>query len=492
MMGYNGFHSILFAFRHSLEPAFPCVPHLSVAGHVVRTLAQRTASIWISFPGIFQTMIVPDSDCIGIGVTHTPGIDAHAEHTEIAEKEIRESDVILFVMDNADTFDNALVYRAIVDILDMGKPLAVVINQKNVDDEEDDNIPVPVRPSVKRIVGKVSLNLETQGQRNGAQLVAQRKNFLGIFPANGLMACGAKQLFDEGERELYLDISGISDLRNALDTTVARSQQVYMLQTPLINLRDTLRQAAEFFQAAPIYGEKQQMARNREMLLLSRQRLRDRLLANGLRKIEAALEQVKSAAANGQPVEDPGQRLNEELNGLLREAAEQEQVVLKTELDIGTMPEHRLSAAEAAEVSDEESDFRFVSLAPALPIIVDLPEISIPVIVLLSIADAIADFFRRRQREEEATRRAAIESQERLANYYRWLNELRDQESKMKAGYEKLVNDFLVQTYDSKLAELDQALAEVDSGCAAHTKALRELERLQLQVGDELISLAVY
>ncbi len=62
----------------------------------------------------------------------------------------------------------------------------------------------------------------------------------------------------------------------------------------------------------------------------------------------------------------------------------------------------------------------------------------------------------------------------------------------MKTGYEKLVNDLLVQTYDSKLAELDQALAEVDSGYAAHTKALRELERLQLQVGNALISLAVY
>lgn len=44
----------------------------------------------------------------------TPGINAQDEHTQIAEGEIRKSDVVLFVVDNADTFDTEQVYRAIV------------------------------------------------------------------------------------------------------------------------------------------------------------------------------------------------------------------------------------------------------------------------------------------------------------------------------------------------------------------------------------------
>lgn len=64
--------------------------------------------------------------------------------------EIRRSDIVLFVMDNADTFDNALVYQAIIDILKSGKPLAIVINQKNVDETEDPNIPVPKQKSMQK------------------------------------------------------------------------------------------------------------------------------------------------------------------------------------------------------------------------------------------------------------------------------------------------------------------------------------------------------
>jgi Na+(H+)/acetate symporter ActP len=33
---YSRFCSFLFAFRHSLKTAFPCIPLLSVAGYVVR------------------------------------------------------------------------------------------------------------------------------------------------------------------------------------------------------------------------------------------------------------------------------------------------------------------------------------------------------------------------------------------------------------------------------------------------------------------------
>lgn len=177
----------------------------------------------------------------------TPGIDAHDDHTRTAEGAIQKSDVILFVMDNADTFDNALVYKAILDILDKGKPLAVVINQKNVDEDEDPNTPVPEQRFMQKIVGKVSVNLELQGKKHGSELVAQRKNFLGIFSVNAFMAYSAKDLSGVQDRELMCNLSGITSLKNALESGIRRSQQLYMLQTPMIQLRDILRQAAAEF-----------------------------------------------------------------------------------------------------------------------------------------------------------------------------------------------------------------------------------------------------
>ena len=43
---YSRFCSFLFAFRHSLKTAFPCIPLLSVAGYVVR----NPCGTWVSSP----------------------------------------------------------------------------------------------------------------------------------------------------------------------------------------------------------------------------------------------------------------------------------------------------------------------------------------------------------------------------------------------------------------------------------------------------------
>lgn len=420
----------------------------------------------------------------GYTLIDTPGINAHAEHTEIAESEIRLSDVILFVMDNADTFDTELVYDAIVKILKMGKPLAIVINQKNVDTNEDANIPVPVRASILTIAGKVSSNLSQYAARCGVQL-EKGACFLGIYPVNARNALKAREKTG-ADAERVLERNGISSLRNALNITIRRSEVVYMLRTPLINLRDNLRQAMERYQATSIYGEKQDLAKNRESLLASRQRLRDRLLNDGLRKIEAVLDEVKAAAANGQAAEGTEQKLNEALNALLSEAAKQEQAILQTEVKLEAMPEYQPDAVSTPE-GKKTNDADLGEFLENFPIIIDVPglPVPIPVPLIVKFLKALGELILGKS-DKDAERR----SQEQLASYYRWLNELRDQEIKIKATYEKTVNDFLQQAYDPQLAQIDQSLAEVDSGCAEHTKNLRAMERLMLRVGDEMISLS--
>lgn len=427
----------------------------------------------------------------GYTLIDTPGINAHAEHTEIAEKEIRQSDVILFIMDNADTFDNAIVYQAIVDILKMGKPLAVVLNQKNVDEDEDPGIPVPDRKAIQTIVGEVSSNLERQGAKNGMQIVGKANNFLGIFPVNAFTAFMAGECPRE-ERDMLYKASGVLSLRNALNETIRRSEYVYMLRTPLINLRDILREAIKTYQATAIYGEKQQLAENRESLLASRQRLRDRLMADGLRKIEAILEEVKTAAASGQTITGVDKRLNSELNTLLKEVAEQERAILQTEIKVDAMTDYRAVTPDGSTRPAQEDDSALLGdLAQIVAYVIDKAPIPLPTPLPLSIITAavrlIFYLFKNDRLEDDPGR----QSQERLADYYRWLNEFRDQEIKIKATYEKSVNDFLTQFYDQQLTKIDQSLAEVDCGCAEHTKNLRSMEALLLKAGDELVALSI-
>lgn len=432
----------------------------------------------------------------GYILTDTPGIDAHAKHTEIAENEILSSDVILFVMDNADTFDNALVYRAILHILDMGKPLAVIVNQKNVDGNDDRRLPVPMRASIKNIMGKVTMNLEEQGRNSGSGLVANRQNFLGVFPVNAQNALDAKDSPKE-VWELLLDLSGINELKAALENSLRHSQQVYVLQTPLIALRDIFVQAIHTFQNAAIYGEKQQMAENREKLLASRHRLRDRLFTEGQLRIDAVIEEVKVAAGNGQAVENVSEKLSQSLNALLQEAVQQENTVLRLELHIESMPCYQPGAdgVLVTAASEDTADDFGTWLAASTAALTTIPPIMIgpipiPLNVIIAIgAGLLAIFQSQERREQQRAQQEVAESQEKLANYYRWLNELQAQTVKIEADYEKHVNDFLEQFYDRNLAELDRTLAEIDEDCMQHTQKLKELEQFRTRLGDEMVSL---
>ena len=89
----------------------------------------------------------------GYTLIDTPGIDVQDEHTRIAAKEIEQIDLILFAMDNADTFDNAVVYQAIIDILCIGKALAGVLNQKNVNEDETE---IPVFGQKSRLIAEAA------------------------------------------------------------------------------------------------------------------------------------------------------------------------------------------------------------------------------------------------------------------------------------------------------------------------------------------------
>lgn len=67
----------------------------------------------------------------GFKIVDTPGINGPDEHWIISENEIKKHDVILFVVDDSDTFDSLLVSQEIVRIVELKKPLILVMNIKN-------------------------------------------------------------------------------------------------------------------------------------------------------------------------------------------------------------------------------------------------------------------------------------------------------------------------------------------------------------------------
>ena len=67
----------------------------------------------------------------GYTIADTPGVGAPIEHEEVTNEAIRKADVVLFVMTNAGSFEKKENYVRMKDIIDAGKKIIIVINDKS-------------------------------------------------------------------------------------------------------------------------------------------------------------------------------------------------------------------------------------------------------------------------------------------------------------------------------------------------------------------------
>ncbi len=302
---------------------------------LINALCQKAVAEVGDVPTTAAIQTVPYA---GYTLVDTPGINAKEEHTNIAVKEIDHSDLVLFVVDNGDGFERKIVAQAVIEIMRRGKAVAVVINQKNVSDDEDMSLRVSDQPSIRGVYNKVLENLNRQARSEGIPQLEDSKLFLGIFPVNAQMAFDASEAASE-DATLLQECSGIQSLVNAMDKSIRSSSAVRMLLTPVTFLREKLKEGLQEYQNSSIFGEQEKYARERQILAESRQRTGDRLKAEGLRKIEAAFEEIQARAADGQSVDSISARLQQELTDLIKSVAAQESELVSVNLKKLELPE---------------------------------------------------------------------------------------------------------------------------------------------------------
>jgi len=427
----------------------------------------------------------------GYTLIDTPGINANEEHTKIATGEIDCSDVVLFVVDNADGFEREIVAKAVVEIMGRGKAVAVVVNQKNVDAGEDINIPVPHLPSMLRVSGKVLENLNRQAIAQGMGDLVDSKTFLGIYPVNAQSAFEASEL-DQAGAELMKENSGINTLVNEMNRTILKSSAVRMLLTPATFLREKLKEALAVYENTSVFGAQENYAKERRILAESRQRMGDRLKAEGLRKIDAAFEDIQAKGASGEPIDQVSEQLQRDLTELIRSVAAQESEMVSVDVkklnlpavegraDEGSSSDDGLSGADAAAAAGVAS-----LVIPNIPIVIPgIPPILLGPLVQIALAILKRIFGggdEKKQTESSDDRRAA---------YYKWRSDLRDQEAQVKANYTAAVEDFLQKHFDKPLEELDRQLAQASDACREHTEYVRRVERLLIRTSEEIAELS--
>ena len=457
----------------------------------------------------------------GFELIDTPGINANNTDTVVANREISKSDVILFVVDNSDSFDNDYVYQTITRILNSGKALAIVLNQKNKDEEEDPNTPVPELPSIVTIEKKIFDNLERALMKQGRKL-KKTNNFINLYPIDAETAFESST--DEKEiKEFMQNLTGMKQLRAGINKSIAKSVWAYKIQTTLINLKDVLEEALKAYKASsPYQGEMKKLEETREVCLDEKATAKEILIGQGKSAIYEAMDRVKNCAFNGQPVDHILQNLYSELDELMKapehgerlnqSASNIDSVICSVfpeagkRLEAGKGVWERNSAGGAAAVGMTDAPVHsegdasgmedIKDMIPSLDSLVDhansaitIPPETVP--ALAAVVGKIIDFFDRSRRERMAMVQAAIEeaqrSQERLAAYYQIVSQVDERTASLQYDWTKRVNNYLQKNYDNQIRKIDQALSLVDR---TYSENCRALESIIDAVDSEIKSLS--
>lgn len=431
----------------------------------------------------------------GYTLIDTPGINANGQHTRIATGEIDRTDVVLFVVDNSDGFELEIAAQAVVEIMHRGKAVAIVINQKHVDENEDADVPVSHRRSMLRVSDKVLENLNRQASAQGLGELSQNRTFLGICLVNAQDAFEASGL-DPDSAALLRENSGINSLVNIMEQSIRQSSAVRMLLTPATFLREKLKDALAACEQMPISGELEKCTREHQILVESRQRTGNRLKAEGMRRIEAAFEEIQAKGARNEPFDQVSEQLQQDLTELIRSVAAQESEIVTVEvkkLDLPAPPTKAQSVSSPASDSSSLSDTAAVAAAgtliPDIPIV--LPDlIPIPSIlpeVLIRVVIAIAGFLFGDGQEDTS----APSDDSRMADYYKWRNDIRDREVQVKANYTAAVEDFLKNHFDEPLGELEHRLSQAGEACRKQTEYVRKVGWLLVRTDEEIAELSL-
>ena len=86
----------------------------------------------------------------------TPGVGAPMKHERVTQEHLKKADVVLFVMSNTGANELKQNYERMKDIIDAGKKLIIVLNDKNGDLEHNDL-------AIQKVLSKVAKNMEQVG-----------------------------------------------------------------------------------------------------------------------------------------------------------------------------------------------------------------------------------------------------------------------------------------------------------------------------------------
>ena len=164
----------------------------------------------------------------GYQIADTPGVGAPIRHEEVTNEYLKQADVVLFVMSTSGAFDYAQNYSRMKDIIDAGKRVIIILNDKQGYDNDAEEL--------HEIKQKIIENMVEVGLENGLSADAIREKYI-IEVVN---AADAKDALESNSKSLWIN-SGIPKLEKIINSELKKANSILVLRNTIIALENEVK-----------------------------------------------------------------------------------------------------------------------------------------------------------------------------------------------------------------------------------------------------------
>ena len=300
----------------------------------------------------------------GYTIADTPGVGAPIEHEEVTNEAIRKADVVLFVMTNAGSFEKKENYVRMKDIVDAGKKIIIVINDKS------NFLPQECYEEMMQVQQKIYDNMMALGINN------VKERFTILFVNAKLAHKGRtanKPLLWEKSQIAELESYILSEMKNSDDFAVIR-HAIYEINQDVEAIVEAIREQLSQVDTNPEYMAIQKVLNGLHNAKIQVRKNMSDFISSQTNKLGVTLPDAiwavkEDQAKIDQTVQQAQQNLSEKVKAHLED---QLQTVVddlsmdwtnfvvemhKLEAQRIRVDEPQVEAAQSTEIPEENTDF---------------------------------------------------------------------------------------------------------------------------------------
>lgn len=300
----------------------------------------------------------------GYTIADTPGVGAPIEHEEVTNEAIRKADVVLFVMTNAGSFEKKENYVRMKDIVDAGKKIIIVINDKS------NFLPQECYEEMMQVQQKIYDNMMALGINN------VKERFTILFVNAKLAHKGRtanKPLLWEKSQIAELESYIFSEMKNSDDFAVIR-HAIYEINQDVEAIVEAIREQLSQVDTNPEYMAIQKVLNGLQNAKIQVRKNMSDFISSQTNKLGVTLPDAiwavkEDQAKIDQTVQQAQQNLSEKVKAHLED---QLQTVVddlsmdwtnfvvemqKLEAQRIRVDEPQVEAAQSTEIPEENTDF---------------------------------------------------------------------------------------------------------------------------------------